>query len=374
MTAELPFLTEAIEPNQKLMEFAFGYYPSKYLKLLDNLFEELVSGHCEGIAAKVKETSPEPLRFQSFVSELEFARYFLSEKMQVTFLSCNAFHGRKVPDIYAKSASQEYFVEVKNIQEDDFEYVLGKKIVEILNLKNLSFMVVVVSLTPLSEPAFFCGEKEKKGNYVKQAIDDFLSKLQSVHLDCSSVTIRTSYADIELVKTTQNKSYLGIKTSAEPIFEPSDYALRIRKDVIGKAKKRENWVGDELDKLYIVAIDDDYCFFYPDRYNMELFGISNTNYGTSKTSKNRLDEEIETAARNGWEEYLKQMFVLKKGGTVIPDDKRGMFFLETVARNITAIIAKHRESFYLFANPMAEQRINSPQILQELKGSIVGWE
>ena len=371
---EFPFLQKAFQKNLKLKEFVFGNYNNEYLDILELLFGELYQKSCDGIDTKVFETSPDPIRFQSLISELEFARYFIKRNMQVQLLSANDFQGRKPPDMHVRHNSKEYFVEVKNIQEDDLDYVLGTKIAEILNSKEYSFMIVVNSSISMATPTYFHGMREEKEKYLQSVLGEFIEKLKNVSINSLPFVIKTTYADIELQKTKKERSYLGIGTMKQAISEPPDYKERIRCDVLQKAEKRKNWIGDELDKFYIVAIADDSLFFYIDRYNLELFGNANCYSNGLKVPKVNLNNDIENAMKNGWEDYLKQMCILQNDRTIIPENERGLFFIEPSTKNITAVLVKHKKNFHVLANPLAEPRISNPHILQELKDSLIGWE
>jgi hypothetical protein len=87
-----------------------------------------------------------------------------------------------------------------------------------------------------------------------------------------------------------------------------------------------------------------------------------------------LDSKIDPALKIGWKYYLKKMYILRNDRSIIPDDKRGMFLTEPVLTNVTAIIVKNRERFYLLANPFTEERINHQAILQEFRNCVLGWE
>jgi len=366
------FLQKAFQENSKLKEIVFENYNREYLSFLELIFSELYRNYCEGIEVKISETSPDLIRFRSLISELEFARYFIGRNMRVRLLSNNAFQGRTPPDMHVCNNSKEYLVEVKKIQEEDLNYILGLKIVEILNSKGFSLMVTVRSSVYMSTPTYFYETREKKENVLESALKEFISKLEKVQIDSLPFVITTIYADITLHKTQKDKSYLGISTMKEAISEPSDYKERIRYDVLQKARKRNNWIGDELDKFYIVAIDDDSLFFYVDRYNIELFGNATTCLG--EVPEVKLNYGIQNALKNGWETYLREMCILRNNRTIIPDNERGLFFTEPLTRNISVVLVKHRRNFYVLANPLAEPRINNPNILQDFKNSFIGWE
>jgi len=374
MGEEFPYLKKALQPNQRLKKTVFGNYPAKYLQVLEKLFNELLTSSCKGLDAKVSETSPDLTRFQALISELEFAKYLLGKNMNVELLSNNAFGGRKPPDIYAKSDAKDYFVEVKNIQLDEMDYIFGNKIAEILNAQGLAFCVAVKSSSFISTPAYFYNTRDKKENFIQSALDEFSNKLKTSSLKCSPVTIRTKYAEIELHQTNKKRSYLGIGSMKTAISEPSDYGKRIRNDILLKSKKRETWIGDELYKRYIVAIDDDSVFFYIDRYNVEIFGNATYYKYPLKVPDVKLDPKIEDAIKTGWEGYLERMCILQNNRSVIPEDKRGLFFTDPLTKNVSAVLVKHRNDYFLLANPLADHKVNDPAILRDFKDCYIGWE
>lgn len=374
MKKETPHLAEALKNNVELKQIVLASYRSKYLKILDELFQELSSSPCEGVETKIRETSPDTFRFQSLISELEFARYFIRNNMKVELLSNNAFGGRKPPDMWVGSDSKEYFVEVKNIQLGDEEYDFGTEIAKALNSLCMSFMVVVKSSTQLSTPTYKYQTREQKKRDCERALCEFTDKLRDMPTMTSIFTVTTAIADIELHPTNMGKSYFGIGTMKQAIGEPPDYKERIRYDVLQKSKKREKWVGRELDRFYIIGVDDNSLFFDIDRYNEDFFGAATYFVHPLPVPEAKMNSEIENAVNSGWAGYLKRMCVLRNDRTVIPDGNRGMFFNEPSMRNVTGILVMHRDTLYLLANPLAEKRTNNIGILTELKSCKVGWE
>lgn len=343
-----------------------------YLQYLDELFENLYEGSCKGIEIKVNETC-QLSRLGSLVSELEFARYFVRNNNVVQLLANNVFQGRRSPDMLVSGESKEYFVEVKNIEFDDEDYDFGTKIAEILNGLGMFFMVVVKSESLLSTPAYKYQSRDRKEEQCGKALEEFKDKLQNLP-DIATIGFRTSVADVELHPTKLGKSYLGIGTMLEAISEPPEYKERIRYDILQKSRKREDWTGDELSKLYILAIDDNSMFFYADRYNMELFGNCAYYSPPLQVPDIPVSNIISDAIKQGWKDYLIKMCVLRNGRSIISDNERGMLFTEPALKNVTAILVRHGSNFHLLADPFADAKINDASILTELKGCIIGWE
>ena len=367
--SELPFLERALQKNTRLYEIITTYFNTTYLEAL---FRELFENSCDGIESKVAETRPDTIGVLSLVSELEFAKYFLRRKMKVKLLSCNALGGKSPPDIWVYGGSKEYLVEVKNISEDRITSVLGRKIAGILNSQGHSLAIIVDSLNSMSIPTYFHETRGKKEEHLQPILEAFREKIRDISLDSLPITIRTAFADIKLYETKRKESYFGGVTMHEAVSEPSDYGKRIKFDVRQKARKRNSWLKEELDKPYIIAIDDEAMFFYLDRYNVELFGNATT--GQSRAPETRTNHEIEEAVKKGWKEYLEKMYILRVDRTVIPENERGLFFTDPSTKNVSSVLLMHQQKFYILANPLADNRTNDPTILQDFADCISGWE
>ncbi len=371
MELHFPSLERGLSSNPRLGELVYSIPGTEYLKLLDQLFDDLYNGGCEGVDKKVVEVS-DLLRFQSLVSELQFARYFILKNCQVEFLPNDAFSGRKAPDMLVTGNSKDYFVEVKNIQFDDEEYNFGKAIADALNSVGKSFMVVIRSSSNLSKPAYKYETKNQKELDSRNALEEFRTKIREIPED-KKTEISTTVADIELYPTRKGKSYLGMSAMKQVITLREEYLERIKYDVLQKGSKRNDWSGFELDKLYVVAIDDESIFFDTDWYNIIMFGLATEFYPPLPIPEPTIDDTIQHAIDLGWKEYLTKMRILRNNRSVIEDNQRGAFFNEEAMKNVTAVMVRNRTNFYLMANPFSEDRINSPSILTEMADCIIGW-
>jgi predicted house-cleaning noncanonical NTP pyrophosphatase (MazG superfamily) len=367
---KLPFLERALTNNARLCDIITANdFNTTYLEAL---FRELFENSCEGIESKVAETRPDIIGFLSLLSELEFAKYFLRRKMKVKLLSCNDFERRSPPDIWVHSCSKEYLVEVKNIEEDEITYFLGRKIASILNSQGHSFMIIVSSSNSMSIPTYSHETRGEKEKHLQSILEEFREKIKSISPSSLPITIRTPFLDVELHETKSKKSYLGGRTMNEAVGEPNDYRERIKFDVRQKAKKRNKWLEEERDKPYIIALDSESMFFHLDRFNAELFGNATTyQYRVPETKTNH---EIEEAVKKGWKEYLRKMRILQVDRTVIPENERGLFFTDPATKNVSAVLLMHQQTFYILANPLADSRINDPTILQDFADCFCGWE
>jgi hypothetical protein len=365
----LPFMERALQKNKKLFDIIIANSDTKYFEAL---FRELFENSCDGIESKVVETRPDIIGLSSLLSELEFARYFLRRKMKVELLSCNDFERRSPPDIWVHWGSKEYLVEVKNISEDEFTYVLGREMARILNSQGYSFMIIVTSLSLMSIPTYSHETRGEKEKYLQPILEEFKEKIKSLPSSSAPITVRTAALDVELHKTRGKESYLWARTMNEAVKEPDDYRERIKLDVHQKAAKRNEWLKEELDKPYIIAIDSESMFFHLDRFNAELFGKATTYNGGVPEAKT--NHEIEEAIVKGWKEYLRKMYVLQVDRTVIPGNERGLFFTDQLTKNVSAVLLMHQQRFYILANPFADSRINDPTILKDFSDCFSGWE
>jgi hypothetical protein len=340
---------------------------------LEGLFHELFENSCEGIESKVAEARRDLLGFLSLLSELEFARYFIRRKMKVKLLSCNDFEGRSPPDIWVHDDSKEFWVEVKNISEDRTIFFLGRKIASILNSQGLSFAITIGSSSLMSISTYFYNTRKEKEGLIMPILKEFTEKIKDISSRSLPTTIEISSIDVNLYKTKFKKSYMGGTRTVEAICEPKDYRKRIRLDVLEKAKKRNKWLGEELNKPYIVAIDSEPMLFNIDHFNEELYGHA-TIYVEGKIPETGTNQEIEEAVNNGWKEYLEKMRILRVNGIVIPKDERGLFFTDPTTKNVSAVLLMRQQTFHILANPFADSRINNPTILQDFADCFSGWK
>jgi hypothetical protein len=338
------------------------------------LFSDLYESNlCSGIDTKAKEVN-DLLRFEGLVSELQFARYFsVVKRWEVSLLGNNAFGERKVPDMEVTSFIRKYYIEVKNIQYDAAEHQFATRIIQLLNDQGRRFMVVLKSLSALATQAFWYQTRKEKERQIQEALIEFKAVLDKIPSSSEKVTISTSIADVELLLTKKEKSFLGI-TSTEVITEPEDYGPRIVYDIIVKCNKRNDWQNGELETPYLIAIDDpSWMFDEACRYNIELFGKSTYFAGFSPVPDPTIDVNVKDALALGWKNYLLEMHILRNGRSVIEDKDRGKLFTESRLTNFTALLIRHSQAFYLLANPFSDNRINKPDILTEFSDCKTGW-
>lgn len=370
-----PNLLKALGNNPELLKNILDKYGNNvtYLQYLETIFLELYQNSCKGVDTKILECSPDDDKFRALLSEFEFARYFCKKEMNVELLSEHVFNGRPAPDMYVVDKTGEYFVEVKNIQQDSLDFDLGVRIAEELTSRGLSFDVVISTSPSLSTSTYTYQTRHKKESYAEIAFQEFMIELDRFKNRDIPTLIKTSQADIGLSKTNKGRSRLTMGTSKEAVEEPNDYKQRIKYDILKKAEKRKAWTGDELDKRYIIAVDDPTLGLVIDDYNFVFFGNAVTYLSGRLPSVSR-NSDINDAVKLGWTKYLERMFVLPSGSTVIPDSDRGICFTDPLTKNLTAIIVTNNKIFYLLANPFAEQKINSPDVMKVFRDCNTGWE
>jgi hypothetical protein len=88
----------------------------------------------------------------------------------------------------------------------------------------------------------------------------------------------------------------------------------------------------------------------------------------------KINDQIKLAIEQGWKDYLVKMCVLQNDRSVIPENRRGLFFNKPILKNATAVMVMNRKQFWLLANPFAESKINNPNILNEFPDAHIGWE
>jgi hypothetical protein len=366
---KFPYLERALQNKARFHDIIAANKLNK--DYLEGLFRALFENSCEGVDRKVTEARSDLLGFFSLLSELEFARYFIRRKMEVKLLSCNDFEKRSPPDIWVHDESKEFWVEVKNISEDRTIFFLGRKIASILNSQGLSFAITIDSSELRLVPAYSYDTRKEREELVMPILEEFKEKIKELSSRSPSTTIRTSSVDFHLYETKFKKSFMAGRV--EGLGEPTNYGKRIRRDVLKKSENRDKWRGEELDKPYIVAIDTEPMLSSIDCFNTELYGHA-TVYEEGKTPQTGTNHEIEKAVSKGWKEYLEKMRILPFNGLVIPENERGLFVTDPTTKNISAVLAMRQQTFYILANPFADNTINSPIILQDFADCRSGWD
>lgn len=366
-------LDKCLSSNPDLAKIIYSVSNAKYLTYLDGIFNDLLIGDCKGVDVKVAEIS-DISRFPALLSELKFANFFGKKKWAVELLPSDIFQNKKAPDMLVKNGRKEFYVEVKNIQYSEESHDFGIKVADFLNNKGLQYMVNLKTSKILSNPAFKYQTKDRKEELYKKAYAEFESEFQKNPLKNQKSEIKTSDIDISFIPTTYGKSFLGISAMKEAISELPEYAERIRYDIVSKTSKREDWQNTDLEKLYLIAIDDENPMCYIDRYNVELFGEASYFIPPLPVPQPTITPEISTAISLGWKDYLVKMCILQNGRSVIQDSKRGLLFKEPVLQNMTGLIVMHDLQFFLITNPFADIKINDNKVLNDLSDCITGWE
>ena len=88
-----------------------------------------------------------------------------------------------------------YFIEVKNIQEDDLDYTLGMNIADILNSKGYSFMVVISSSVSMATPTYFYKTREEKEEYLQSVLTEFNENLENIGIISPPLVINDEEID-----------------------------------------------------------------------------------------------------------------------------------------------------------------------------------
>jgi hypothetical protein len=126
-----------------------------------------------------------------------------------------------------------------------------------------------------------------------------------------------------------------------------------------KAKKRENWSKSQKEIPYIIALDIQQDFIFPERLVSLLLG--KRCYFTDSQPQYSEPSIVSDAKARGWHEFLEKIGFSQQ--TPSPVTQPGLLISnEITSKNVTGIMAKIRGELHYLPNPFAEDQINSLDI------------
>jgi hypothetical protein len=312
----IPHMDWALQLNQDVrqkLESSF-FDGHDYWRYLDDLVGFLRSKNVAGIQEKVKDADNLD-KFYSTVSELEFARILAGKGKDVTLLKDRFFENRTSPDMLVKDSTREMYVEVKRLTEGRAGHLIIDFLRSYLNHPERTFRVNVVLNRELSVPMTKLDQRTAREKEAKEIIEEFRSRFDAIDVAHLPVSFEIAGVTFEIQPTKLQRGYLGVIRTA--VFEPSTemWVEKLAYDVCEKAKKRQSWIGDDLKKLYIVAIDCEEKCLDEDKVDLALIG-----------------------------------------GT-------GVFLTNPITKNVSAVMVRFKSgSVYFLPNPFACDEINDAEI------------
>lgn len=378
MLKEYPNILWALESNPKLKELIFDECKDNdeilfILEDLENLLLKLKSANVKNIKGKMGDVS-NLNKLNSIISELKTALYLSKGNNLVEFLPDNTSKKRS-PDILCTNDELEIYLEVRRVNNNPYVTCLIDDTL-CKYLKNYPYMVNSHLKEELSIPKIDADGRKLQECQVNECLDQFKKEFGENVLVKEKFEIDTQYVRFTASKIKSEIGYPGVIIS-EVIDVPVAYLLDyIKKQLISKAQKREDFEGEHAKKLYILVLDCFEPFIDEEKISTLLYG-SITHFGsnmqnwskeqewtavTSEVKKRPSWKKINQAQNSGWDSLLYKKYLIPHGYSYI--DKEGLFVSNKEMENVSGVLfINTRDGFSFNPNPFCDKQINNSQII-----------
>lgn len=365
IVSRFPNLDWALSGNPHVKTALSTLYAArpKYLAELDSLINELRKGKCQKIREKMNDVN-DLQKFRSTLAELRIGRYLLHHGKSIVFLPDNYMSGKNPPDILVNDASGQYFVEVKLFTEDDIcTEVILEGLRSFLTTSKFNVFVDIELGKELSTPKTTYGERSAKEKLAKTTLQEFQNKFNKINFSKLPARVTTQEATF-IVKTSPVKRSMVEAMRTCVILLPAELREKLKRDVCTKASKRKSWKGADLLQPFVVAVYTEQWGIDIDDAKYVLFGERCTIAGSTPMPKITIPPVIQHAAKRGWRAYLQAEYLLPYKRTYLVWNNRGIYFTESVTKNVSGVIVGDESSSFSFIpNPFCDAQINNPNII-----------
>jgi hypothetical protein len=263
------------------------------------------------------------------------------------------------------TVDKNFLIEVTRISGDD---TISEILTELRELvKPVHFLDVWIKFSQeLSTPVAFKPIRDAKRQSKEEFIGRFSQIISSVQAKSLPQTIDISGCHIELRQNFNNLEQGFCDGIADAVFVPwENLNSQIKRELTGKAKKREDWNQTQRSQPYFIALD----LHQECQGDLELISLlfgSQTQYAESyEVPKYTEPEVVSQAKENGWLNFLTTVGYepqsncrITQPGILITDND--------IFKNVTGIIVKIWGQLLFIPNPFAEEAINCPEFLDVL--------
>jgi len=243
--------------------------------------------------------------------------------------------------------------------------------------ENLPYRIDIELKSNLSLPRLTFNERTPQEDLVNRSIEQFKIKMKS---GFSELPIETDGIIFRVSQTESKKGEPGtiLLVDEIPIEDLMDY---IKKRLVKKAKKRNDFKGVHRKSFYIIAFDCEESAIDENDIESLLYGRPNWlgSYVskppekayewrqkewksiTDNSKKNTAYHQIEQAKEKGWESFLLDKNLIpnnycNRNGT-------GLFLSEPELKNVSGIIfIDNWNKYFFYPNPFCYSEINYPDI------------
>jgi hypothetical protein len=377
MTSQFKNLADILNNNPRLRDKVFQQFEGKNASL--SIFDELISffihDHKDELIAKIKDTNTLSL-FCSLIAELNSARIFARKGCEIKLLANNYFPGSS-PDILCKCPKLTFYVEATSLSDSSPLSKIYDELRELLRTK--PFEVRVNFYENVSRPCFSGEEHAEQEALLEKSLDQFKREFEQLIPESSPRVIKTEGITFIITPTKEKPGRLGGYSSGskfpKEIFEKFVTVLLLK-----KARKREKFIDSARNYPYIVTFESRNIAVDDVDFHRLLYGfiprlsILPIDQETDRQARIFLEEEwnavirdkkdhiprwqdIETAARNGWTDFLTKIHYIPNDYTYL--GKEGLFLSEPLMKNVSGIllVCKSMEPHF-FPNPFCDPEIS----------------
>lgn len=305
-----------------------------------------------GIQQKITDVANNINKFESAVSEFEVARFLAGKGKQIQLLA-DSFMAGKSPDMLVIDAMGEYYVEVAQLTEDESLAIILDELRVFLDDPSKRYRVDVKLPESLSLPVTDYDERQVKEDKAKKAVSDFKSGFAGLNLNQLPLEVVFGGVTFHIVQSGTSKGYPGLVDHSLIVVPSHKYVKRLRYLVAKKAGKRSDWIGSDLKKPYIVAIDCEQVYLFQEDVEEALLGSRETYHLVPLI-------EVQQAADKGWRDHLVKINMIPADRTTFKS--YGLYLTQTISQNVSAVLVRRDRQYWFIPNPFAYDEINNSSL------------
>lgn len=275
----------------------------EYLNEIDALFGYFKQHKCKNTQEKMERVG-DLERFYQRLSEFRIAQALIRKGKNVEFTLETG--PDSIPDIHVADQNFDAYIEVKMIVDDPIFH----KLIECIEfiLKDYSFKIMVYLNSDVSKFTISGSSRKKREELLQKGLQEFKEKIELLEDKNIHTQIDTSIGTFDMKLSINNDIYKSFVTNIT--IPDEDIKKKIHDDIISKIKKKKQWLINNPNKKYIIAIDF----------------------------------ERATARYSKYKKYLEEVLINKENG---------MFNNNFLLKNVSGVIGNYDDDIIFICNPYA---------------------
>lgn len=280
-------------------------YNLEFLSNINALFSFLRHNKCKNTQNKMKGVG-DLERFYQRLSEFRIARALIVKGKNVEFTLETG--NKSIPDIRVVDQDFDIYIEVKMIVDDPILYKLMDCIHFIL--RDYSFNIMGILISNVSKFTISGLSRKKREKLLEKGLQEFKEKIESLKDESIHTQIETSIGTFDIKISTIHRLdiHKGFVTNFN--IPDEDIKKKIHDDIIIKIEKKKQWLINNPNKKYIIAID---------------FERLTTRYSKYK-------------------KYLEEILI---------DKDNGIYYTNLLLKNVSGVIGNYGSDIIFIRNPCA---------------------